>query len=43
MCGLDYEPGINTIQFYMKLLTNPYKTHWNTMGIARNTSADIAS
>ena len=41
MHALDYEPGIKTIQFYMKLLSNPYKTHWNTTGIARNASTDI--
>ena len=27
----------------MKLPSDPYKTHWNTTGIARNTSADIAN
>ena len=41
MHALDYEPGIKTIQFYMKSPSNPYKTHWNTTGIARNTSTDI--
>ena len=27
-----YEPGIKTIQFYMKSPSNLYKTHWNTTG-----------
>ena len=27
----------------MKSPSNPYKTHWNTTGIARNTSTDIVS
>ena len=40
---MDYEPEIKTIQFYMKSPSILYKTHWNTTGIARNTSADIKS
>ena len=27
----------------MKSPSNPYKTHWNTTGIARNASTDIVS
>ena len=31
-----YEPGRKTIQLYMKLPSNLYKTYWNTIMIARN-------
>ena len=38
---MDYESGIKTIQFYMKLPSDPYKTYWITTEIHRNTSAAI--
>ena len=41
MCAWCYEPGIQTIQFYMKSPLNPYKTYWNAIIIAQNTNANI--
>ena len=39
MCALSYEPGITTIQFYIKLPSNPYKPYWITTEIYQETQA----
>ena len=41
VCAQRYKPGVKTIQFYMKSPSNLYKTHWNTIMIARNTNAKM--